>query len=200
MMGCAWIQPLMYFVLNNVPLFRGTYLIHNVTHHIEPGNMTTKFMGKRMSNICTRIAEHLSQRARLDQTGKGENNGNIIGIENNNAGVNNDCEYQTFPLEAGSTTANSGGIEGFKKILLENEGGWSNNPNDKGGCTMAGVTIGTYRQYYGANKTCNDLKNISDAQWNKIMRTYWDAWRADEINNKSIAYLLVDWLYMGVYG
>ena len=201
MMGCAWIQPLMYFVLNNVPLFRGTYLIHNVTHHIEPGYMTTKFMGKRMSNICTRIAEHLSQRARFDQTGKGENNGNIIGIENNNASVNNDCEYQTFPLDAGSTTANSGGIEGLKKILIDVEGGWANVDGDKGGCTMAGVTIATYRENYGPNKTCKDLRNIPDAQWQHIARKFWDRWRADEINNKSIAYLLVDWTWTsGVYG
>ena len=53
MMGCAWIQPLMYFVLNNVPMFRGSYLIQKVTHNIVPGYMTTKFTGVRMANTLS---------------------------------------------------------------------------------------------------------------------------------------------------
>jgi lysozyme family protein len=33
------------------------------------------------------------------------------------------------------------------KYLLEEEGGWSNNPNDRGGKTMFGVTQNTYNSY-----------------------------------------------------
>lgn len=52
MMGCAWIQPLMYFVLLNVPMFGGTYLIQKVTHSINGNNdMTTNITGVRMCNI-----------------------------------------------------------------------------------------------------------------------------------------------------
>lgn len=99
MMGCAWVQPLMYFVLNNVPMFRGTYLIEKVSHHIEPGNMTTKFMGVRMANVCTRIAEGDSARSKNDQDGSGEANGDMVTIEEKLAGIDNDCPYKSYTLE-----------------------------------------------------------------------------------------------------
>lgn len=51
MMGCAQIQPLMYFQLTNIPMFRGTYIITKVTHEIIPGKMITKFVGFRMSKF-----------------------------------------------------------------------------------------------------------------------------------------------------
>ena len=49
MMGCAQIQPLMYFQLNNIPMFRGAYQIIKVEHDITPGDMTTKFTGVRIN-------------------------------------------------------------------------------------------------------------------------------------------------------
>lgn len=49
MMGCAQIQPLMYFQLNNIPMFRGAYQIIQVEHDITPGNMTTSFKGVRIN-------------------------------------------------------------------------------------------------------------------------------------------------------
>lgn len=90
-----------------------------------------------------------------------------------------------------------------KKITMSNidkvisaikkaEGGWSNNPNDKGGCTMSGITIATYREFFG-NKTCADLKKLTDREWEYIFRKrYWNPWKADEILNTSIALLCVD--------
>lgn len=49
MMGCAQIQPLMYFQLLNIPMFRGTYIITKVSHHLSPGGMTTNFTGVKLS-------------------------------------------------------------------------------------------------------------------------------------------------------
>ena len=49
MMGCAQVQPLMYFQLLNIPMWRGTYMIYKVTHSMSPGTMTTKFIGVKMS-------------------------------------------------------------------------------------------------------------------------------------------------------
>ena len=49
MMGCANIMPLMYFQLNNIPMFRGMYMIINVRHAIKAGDMTTTFTGVRVS-------------------------------------------------------------------------------------------------------------------------------------------------------
>ena len=73
------------------------------------------------------------------------------------------------------------------------EGGWANDPDDTGGCTMSGITIGTYRTYFGRNKTCEDLRRITEDNWLYVFkRGYWDKMRADEINNQSIAQLCVD--------
>ena len=49
MLGCTQIQPLMYFQLLNIPMWRGTYMIYKVSHTMQPGNMTTKFVGVKMS-------------------------------------------------------------------------------------------------------------------------------------------------------
>ena len=49
MMGCAQIQPLMYFQLLNIPMWRGAYMIYKVSHNMTPGNMTTRFTAMKMS-------------------------------------------------------------------------------------------------------------------------------------------------------
>ena len=49
MMGCANILPMMYFQLNNVPMFKGAYMITKVSHSIVPGDFVTKFTGVRVS-------------------------------------------------------------------------------------------------------------------------------------------------------
>ena len=97
----------------------------------------------------------------------------------------------------------------YKKLIphvLKWEGGWGNDPDDKGGPTMKGVTIATYTAY--CNKkgrptpTINQLKNISKEEWEEIFKTmFWDRWKAEQINNQSVANLLVDWLWAsGQYG
>ena len=47
-MGCMQIMPLMYFQLNNVPMWRGAYMISKVSHKIRPGSMSTQFTGYRV--------------------------------------------------------------------------------------------------------------------------------------------------------
>lgn len=91
-------------------------------------------------------------------------------------------------------------------FILKWEGGYVNDPDDLGGATNKGVTIATYRFYrrqkgYGTT-SINDLKNISDAEWIDVLKTlYWDKWQADNINNQSIANILVDWVWAsGSYG
>jgi len=90
----------------------------------------------------------------------------------------------------------------LKPFILSWEGGFVNDPHDRGGATNKGVTIGTFRQVFGKDKTVADLKAITDEQWMTIFRKYyWDKWKADGINSQSIANLLVDWLWAsGSYG
>ena len=48
MMGNAMIQPMMYFQLNNIPMFHGAYMITHVKHSIKPNYMSTNFTGVRI--------------------------------------------------------------------------------------------------------------------------------------------------------
>lgn len=97
-------------------------------------------------------------------------------------------------------------IELLVPKILKWEGGFVNHPNDKGGATNKGITIGTftsYRKLKGLPQpSVDDLKNIFSEEWMDILKTlYWDKWKADQINNQSIANLLVDWVWAsGVYG
>lgn len=77
------------------------------------------------------------------------------------------------------------------------EGGYVNDPDDKGGCTMMGVTLKTYQKKYGKDKTCEDLRHITNEEWLDIFKKdYWKCWKADEIQNQSIAQLCVDMGWM----
>lgn len=89
----------------------------------------------------------------------------------------------------------------LKPFILKWEGGYAGNV-DGASCTMKGITLATFRAYYGKNKNCKDLKNITDSQWDMIfIDKFWDRWLANNINSQSIANLLVDWLWnCGVYG
>lgn len=49
-MGNVMIQPTMYFNLKNVPLFKGSYWITEVTHNIKPAGIETIFKGSRIPN------------------------------------------------------------------------------------------------------------------------------------------------------
>ena len=86
-------------------------------------------------------------------------------------------------------------------IIKKWEGGYSDNPNDRGGATNSGVTLAVYQSVYGKNKTKNDLKKMTNEQWNYIFtKLYWNKWKADEIKNQSIANILVDWVWMSGLG
>ena len=57
MMGNAMIQPMMYFQLNNIPMFHGAYLIKHVKHSIKPNYMSTNFTGTRIRNVETPLSD-----------------------------------------------------------------------------------------------------------------------------------------------
>ena len=91
-------------------------------------------------------------------------------------------------------------------FILKWEGGFVNDPDDLGGATNMGVTIGTYEAYCrkkGYSKpTVERLKNLTKEEWTEILKTmYWDRWKADEIKSQSVADILVDWVWAsGAHG
>jgi len=52
-MGMPLIQPMMYFQLNNIPMFHGAYMIIKTSHHITPNHMDSKFTGIRIRDVNT---------------------------------------------------------------------------------------------------------------------------------------------------
>lgn len=81
-------------------------------------------------------------------------------------------------------------------FILRWEGGFSDHPADRGGATNRGVTLATFQQFYGADRTADDLRGMTDAQWLHIFREgYWNRWQADRIASQSLANLLVDWVW-----
>ena len=91
-------------------------------------------------------------------------------------------------------------VSKFSPFVRKWEGGFSNNPLDKGGATMAGITLATFQGYRKSKglpePTVEDLKKISDSEWNAIMKqNYWDKFQADKINSQAIANLLVGWAW-----
>lgn len=81
-------------------------------------------------------------------------------------------------------------------FILAYEGGYSNKKSDRGGATNKGVTLTTFRSVYGASKTVNDLKAITNEQWEHVYKKYyWDKCMADDIKSQSVANLLVDFAW-----
>lgn len=93
-------------------------------------------------------------------------------------------------------------IEIIVPFILSWEGGFANDPDDTGGATNKGITIGTFREVFGKDKTVNGLKHITDAQWMEVLRKkFWDRWLASRIDSQAVANMLVDWTWhSGKYG
>ena len=84
----------------------------------------------------------------------------------------------------------------LKPFILRWEGGYSNDPVDRGGATNKGITIATFRHYCGSNATIEQLKALTDEQWMHIFLCgFWNPFKADNIANQSVANICVDWAW-----
>ena len=73
-------------------------------------------------------------------------------------------------------------FEACLREVLRHEGKWADHPQDPGGATMKGITIGTFAQWKGRKVTKEELRNISDADLRAIYRRkYWDKVRGDDL-------------------
>jgi len=86
-------------------------------------------------------------------------------------------------------------FELFAAKLFPLEGGFSDDPNDRGGATNRGVTIDTWRQA-GYDKDNDgdidreDIRLLSVEDCMNLLRyNYWDRWRGDEIRNQRVAFI-----------
>ncbi|MGL5716209.1 MAG: glycoside hydrolase family 108 protein [Paraclostridium sp.] len=65
-------------------------------------------------------------------------------------------------------------------VILSNEGGYSNNSNDRGGLTKFGISSRSYPDVDIANLTKEEAKNI-------YRRDFWDKYLYGKIGNQEIA-------------
>jgi len=95
-------------------------------------------------------------------------------------------------------------VELLSPIIEKWEGGYQCYPQDTGNKnskgelvgTNKGITPATYERAFGKCPTVDDMKSIALDQFNTVLKKfYWDHWKADQINNQSVANLLVDWCY-----
>jgi hypothetical protein len=124
MLGCANIMPTMYFQLNNIPLFKGAYMITKVEHHIKPGDMTTKFSGTRMSKNavpyvkCPLKIEEMVERI---TGGDGSQTKDIVNTGTTEAPLvvsgTKISKWFTYEELTYSTTANSKGIKNIPNTI-----------------------------------------------------------------------------------
>lgn len=68
------------------------------------------------------------------------------------------------------------------QLVLQSEGGWAHDPDDRGGATNRGITISTARLYIDRDFTIENLKHITTEQVAKVYKGhYWDAVKGDSL-------------------
>lgn len=110
MMGDSQIMPLMYFQLNNIPMWRGAYMIISVNHSIRANSMTTRFKGVRMnSNTIPYVKGGLMW---VDQTGT------VKSMIGGGGGATAGYSVGTVPYTGqGTSSLNPGSINTRKDII-----------------------------------------------------------------------------------
>ena len=75
MLGNPMIQPMMYFQLDNIPMFHGAYMVTRVKHSIKPNHMSTNFTGVRIryaeTPLITAMDLYMSMVNDMDTSGAG---------------------------------------------------------------------------------------------------------------------------------
>ena len=97
-------------------------------------------------------------------------------------------------------------VELLAPLILKWEGGFVNDPKDKGGATNMGITLSTWqKQGYDKNHDGhideNDIKLLDVKDFIIILNSYWNTWKANNIEDQKLANICVDWVWgSGAWG
>lgn len=169
MLGCAWVQPLMYFQLNNIPMFKGSYLIYRVTHNISQGMMTTKFVGMRMSKLSTPL---VSNGLLLNPNNQTQDTSELAEIaENKMANIRNNCSYKFFTpiIDVSNVGMPINELEMTVKDYGDKHNGWLFNMSTKLNKTMAQLFADIAASECGINADDLSVKLVLSVLFNRYM-------------------------------
>lgn len=207
MMGDMQIMPMMYFQLNNVPLFKGGYMITSVEHNITNQGMKTNFTGTRVNKNHFQYARNEVKAKKKRRT---TNNSSSTNNNTNSTPQTNADEYtkdnSIIVIEAGLAmdygVGSNGPIvdiinvnpESFESPNIYNNDGYfgdvepESKVKDKGNdngilypFSKDGVQSGNmlYRQYWGNIKIADELYNKLKGLGYKVSKSY-----QSDINSK----------------
>ena len=75
-------------------------------------------------------------------------------------------------------------FDGVMACVFAHEGGYVDDPQDRGGATNMGITFGVLQAYRGHKITKNDVKCLTKAEATAIYRKqYWDAVKGDDLRS-----------------
>jgi lysozyme family protein len=94
-------------------------------------------------------------------------------------------------------------INELRPKILAFEGGFQDSPDDKANYTSDGTLVGTncgvsaatYEQIFGQKPSVEDIKNLTDEQFNAVLEHFGAAIHYDDISNQSIADIFFDWCW-----
>lgn len=79
------------------------------------------------------------------------------------------------------------------QFVLKHEGGYIDDPQDRGGSTNRGITIQTLSNYRGKPITDSDIRNLSIDDTRAIYRSfYWTPLKLDEFTNPKFQIAIFD--------
>lgn len=83
-------------------------------------------------------------------------------------------------------------IDDILDDILRREGGYTDHPSDRGGCTNWGITLTALEAHRGHPVTCDDLKRLHSSEAKDIYRRlYIESPGLDQLNTKLSA-LMID--------
>ena len=106
-------------------------------------------------------------------------------------------------FEAGVADRNLSTDKLFQKAHVK---GFANDPDDRGGATMIGVTLAAFtawrKQHGRPAPTVKELKALSYEEWRDIVeKDFWQRCKADELKSQSVAMMLADFTFhSGAHG
>lgn len=102
------------------------------------------------------------------------------------------------PVSKLPSTTSKDNFSKISPVILQNEGGYVNDPNDAGGATNKGIAWQTWQRYakedLGVEPTLANLKKLTNEQAEIIYRKrYWEPSGFNELTDPKLALMSYDW-------